>query len=81
MKTEKYLIHGTYNVEASLGPNSASAIQKGKICVSLPGLGMNIYCYAPTAVVSVPLFRKVFDNLGYCYGQENVQLVQKTQTL
>jgi hypothetical protein len=81
MKADKYIIHGTYNIEAVLGPNSATAIQKGRVCVTLPSLDMTIYCYTPTAAVSVIIRRIFSSSIGNCHGKKNVQLVKETKSL
>jgi len=56
MRTENFFLHGNQQLEASLGPNSATASDKRRLCVTLPKLNMNIYAYFPTALVSVKNF-------------------------
>ena len=53
MKTEDFIIHGTQQIDASLGPNSASAVHRRRFSVSLPKLGMDVNVFLPTAAVSV----------------------------
>jgi len=46
-------MHGTQQMDASLGPNSATAQDKRRTCVTLPKLDMNIYVNFPICLVNV----------------------------
>jgi len=58
MKTEDFFLHGTSQLDASLGPNSATAQEKRRLCVTLPRTNLNVYVYFPTALVSGTAFGK-----------------------
>lgn len=55
MKTREFFLHGNQQLDANLGPNSATATHKRRLCVTLPKLNMHIYVYFPVALVSVRL--------------------------
>ncbi len=46
-------MHGTQQMDAALGPNSATAQDKRRTCVTLPKLDMNIYVNFPVCLVNV----------------------------
>lgn len=55
MKTNDFFLHGNQQLDAALGPNSATAVHKRRLCVTLPKTNMNIYVFFPTAAVSVKM--------------------------
>jgi len=62
MKTDDFFLHGTQQMDASLGPNSATAQDKRRVCVTLPKLDMNIYVNFPVCLVSGTAFGKRYFN-------------------
>ena len=53
MKGNSFLLHGNYQIEASLGPNSISGTQKGRSCVEFQDDGMTVYCQFPSCSIQV----------------------------
>jgi len=68
MKTDDFFMHGTSQLDASLGPNSATAQEKRRLCVTLPRTNMNIYVYFPTALVSVKLLAGFWSEINFSLG-------------
>ena len=53
MKGDSFLLHGNYQIEASLGPNSVHGTQKGRSCVQFKDDDMTVYCLFPSCSIQV----------------------------
>ena len=53
MKGDNFFLHGNYQIEASLGPNSVHGTQKGRSCVQFKDDDMTVYCLFPSCSIQV----------------------------